>query len=144
MMIANGCARPAPNGQGLTYRVAPATAEADPPVLADHGPARKALATGRTTSGDSVEEMLDRFSPDEPTGNQSEKTMTLIQIRLVWPCLPQHKAPSGKAVNDAQTIADTQTLTDSTFSCRAEHCLAGYSMGSRDLDSRKRRGAQGH
>ena len=54
-------------------------------MLADHGPARKALATGRTTSGDSVEEMLDRFSPDEPTGNQSDKTMTLIQIRLVWP-----------------------------------------------------------
>ena len=80
--------------------------------------------------------MLDRFSPDEPTGNQSEKTMTLIQIRLVWPCLPQHKAPSGKAVNDAQTIADPQTLTDSTFSCRAERCLAGCSMGSRDLDSR--------
>ena len=40
MMIANGCARPAQNGRA-DVSVAPAAAEADPPVLADHGPARK-------------------------------------------------------------------------------------------------------
>ena len=51
------------------------------------------------------------------------------------------KRPRGK--NDAQTIADTQTITDSTFSCSAERRVAGYSMGSRNLDSRERRSAQG-
>ena len=51
MMIANGCARQAQNGRA-DVSVAPAAAEADPQVLADHGPARKGARDGRTTSAD--------------------------------------------------------------------------------------------
>jgi hypothetical protein len=46
MMIANGCAPASSKTGKLTYRVAlaPAGAEADPPVLADHGPRQKSRA----------------------------------------------------------------------------------------------------
>ncbi len=82
MMIANGCTSAQLKKGRLTFRVArPGGAEADPPVP------RCAVATAEMNrflpvvteflpsaqeAGTSVEEVLHRFSPDGPTGDQSD------------------------------------------------------------------------